>query len=180
MTAVPSAAVAVSSRGAAPLSSRIRQGLEARAAAGTPNVRPTHVPAWPEKSRPSVDGKPVVAFVAAAPSPPLFPREGMSAGQWEARFTCGPLRLLPMTCGGYVLLDSRRPVGEQVLESRLPYVQGAQAFAFHAARLERNEEPNPEFSPALDAGELDARTWMRARPHVPWFPCDLCVPRARK
>jgi hypothetical protein len=61
------------------------------------------------------------------PCRPLFSNQVL-AELFEARHTIGPLKLLPRTCGGYVVYDSRRPMADRVLE----VVQGDEDAA-HAA-----------------------------------------------
>lgn len=72
----------------------------------------------------------VAVLRIARPAEPLFKNQ-ILAELFAERHTRGPLRVLPRTVGGYVVIDERRPVGNRTLE----IVQGNEDQA-HAA-LER-------------------------------------------
>ena len=76
---------------------------------------------------------------------PLF-ANGAMAAEFEAAHTLGPFRVLPMTTGLYVVVDGRRPFGDQVLESGLRLQVAEQCMRWHHARLQAEADPNPEFT----------------------------------
>lgn len=59
-----------------------------------------------------------VLATAKRPTPPFFPNV-IVAELFEAKHTRGPIKVLPRTTGGYVVFDTRAPLGEGVLEDGL-------------------------------------------------------------
>jgi hypothetical protein len=61
------------------------------------------------------------------PRAPLFDNL-MQAEAFEARHTRGPYKLLPSTAGGYVVFDTRAPLGAGVLSAHRTEEDGDRAI----------------------------------------------------
>jgi hypothetical protein len=85
-----------------------------------------------------------VLETARKPGQPLFPSE-FAAKRFEEQYTRGPLRVLPRTVGDYVLVDGRRPFGQQTVDTFPTLAAAAAALnARSDAELPRLVDPLPD------------------------------------